>query len=336
MDKLVSLFDLQLFADGGAASAAGGDSGGEASGDTAQAAVVQEAVQKPVTKEQRRKAALDKQTAFLANGDVQGQIASGQEKPINDKPLTFAERMKSDPDLKKEAGPYIEGLIKERLKNSKQAEATLESLQPALEKLAEKYKVDLADPQAFVDSVLNDDEHYEEEALEQGLPVETVKELDRLKRESEKLLALKEQQANEQRFRNRAAELNNQIPEMKSLYPGFDMDAEMNNPVFLNLAFDPNLAKAGMNLKQAYYAVHGEEILMSGMQYADNRGAQKVARSIQANMRRPSENGLGGVAPSQTTAPTIAELQDNPEALKKHLASIRQYTKSHGEVPTLW
>lgn len=326
MVNLIGLFDLQLFSEG--ASAGAGDGGG--SGDTAQAAVVQEAVQKPLTRDERRQAALDKQNAFL-NG-AQDQVASGQE----EKPLTFAERMKSDPDLKKEAGPYIEGLIKERLKNSKQAEATLESLQPALERLAEKYGVDLSDPQAFVDTVMNDDEHYEEEALQQGLPVETVKELDRLKRESEKLLALKDQQENEQKFRARASELNQQIPEMRSLYPGFDMDAEMENPVFLNLAFNPDMAKAGISLKQAYYAVHGEDILMSGMQHADRMGAQKVARSIQANARRPAENGLGGAAPSQTAPPSIAELRKNPEALKKHLASIREYTKANGEVPTLW
>lgn len=326
MVNLIGLFDLQLFSEGS------GDGGSSSSGETVQAAAVQEAVQKPLSRDERRQAALDKQNAFLANDGAQDQVASGQE----EKPLTFAERMKADPDLKKEAGPYIEGLIKERLKNSKQAEAALEAIQPALERLSEKYGVDPSNLQAFTDAVMNDDEHYEEKALEQGLPVETVKELDRLKRESEKLLSLKEQQQKEQVFRERASQLSQQIPEMQSLYPGFDMDAEMENPVFFNLAFDPNLARAGMNLKQAYYAVHGEDILMSGMQHADRMGAQKVARSIQANARRPAENGLGGAAPSQTAPPTIAELRKNPEALKKHLASIREYTKANGEVPTLW
>lgn len=320
------MLDLQLFADGGAAATA---SAGEATGETAQAAAVQGTkADAPLTRDQRRAAALARQEAFLAGAPQErSRPASGEAEDANT--LTFAERMKADPELKKAAGEWAEGIIKDRLKNSKQAEAKLEAFKPALERLATKYGVDATNVEAIAESVLNDDEQYEQEALEQGLPVETVKELDRLKRESEELKAQREQAAMEQQTRARFADLQAQIPNMQQTYPGFDMETEMQNPKFAML-LHPMM---DYTLEEAYLAVHAKDMLMQSMDYATKRGALNVSRSIQAGARRPSENGLSGTAPSQAAPPNLSRMSDADK--KAYLRSIRERVRNEGDIITL-
>ena len=161
--------------------------------------------------------------------------------------------------------------------------------------------------------------------------METVKELDRMKREAEQLRVQQEQQQREQRIQGRFNELSAEIPAMKELYPGFDMARELENPKFAYMV-DPD-ARVKYSLKEAYYAIHGDEITMAGMKYADEKGAQKVARSIQANARRPSENGLGNVGPSQTQPRPLSQMTDTEKS--KYLQSIRERVKREGTLDTL-
>lgn len=324
--------NLQLFSEGGAAT------GGDASGGTAQAAAVQEPqAEQPrkLSREERRQAALERQNAFLAGQDAQPQDRPATGTPEGTPPpATFAERMKADPAFKQEASQYIEGIVKERLKNSKQAESTLSTLQPALERLAQRYGADAGDPAALAESILNDDAQYEQEALEQGLPIETVKELDRLKREGEELKAQREEAAMMAAMQGRAMELRGQEADLQQLFPNFTMESEMNNPLFVNLAFSPNLVQHGMTLKNAFYALYGEELVAKGAQMGKQQGALSVTQSIRSNARRPSENGMSGAAPSQqSTAPNLRNMTE--DAKRAYLRSVRERIKREGDIYTL-
>jgi len=324
MDKELKL-NLQMFADGAASSAPTGTDAGGATGEGAQAAAVQQ--NRALTREERTRAAMERQEKFLQGS----QAAAGQvETPQTPQEPTFDDLIKGK--YKADYDGKVQGIVKERLKNSKQAESTLEALNPAIEKMAKKYGVDPADPGALAQAILNDDDHYEQEALEKGLPIETVKELDRMKREAEALKAQQEQLEREERIQGRFNELAAEFPAMKELYPGFDMKQELENPKFAFLV-DPN-APVKFSLKEAYQAVHGEEILAAGMQYADQKGAQKVARSIQANARRPSENGMGNVGASQTQQRPLSQMTDAEKS--KYLQSIRERVKREGTLDTLY
>ena len=326
MDKYIKL-DLQMFADGAAAPAAEG----QATGEGVQAAAAQP--ERALSREERTKAALERQDKFL-KGD---QAAADAPQPVKQEAaetpqvIPFKDRLKADPALEKDAKEWASEIVKERLKNSKQAESQLQALSPAIERLAQKYGVDPTDQNALTQAILNDNDHYEQEALEKGLPVETVKELDRMKREAEQLRVQQEQQQREQRIQGRFNELSAEIPAMKELYPGFDMARELENPKFAYMV-DPD-ARVKYSLKEAYYAIHGDEITMAGMKYADEKGAQKVARSIQANARRPSENGLGNVGPSQTQPRPLSQMTDAEKS--KYLQSIRERVKREGTLDTL-
>ena len=322
MNKYIAL-DLQMFAEGAAAPAAEG----QATGEGVQAAAAQP--ERALSREERTKAALERQEKFLKGDQAAADEPAKQE--TTPQVIPFKDRLKADPTLEKDAKEWASEIVKERLKNSKQAESQLQALSPAIERLAQKYGVDPTDQNALTQAVLNDNDHYEQEALEKGLPVETVKELDRMKREAEALRVQQVQRARDERIQGRFNELAAEFPAMKELYPSFDMAQELGNPKFAYLV-DPD-GPVKFSLKEAYQAVHGEEILAAGMQYADQKGAQKVARSIQANARRPSENGLGNVGASQTQQRPLSQMTDAEKS--KYLQSIRERVKREGTLDTL-
>ena len=323
MNEHITL-NLQMFAEGASAPAS---DAGQATGEGVQAAAAQP--ERALSREERTKAALERQEKFLKGDQAAADEPAKQE--TTPQVIPFKDRLKTDPALEKDAKEWASEIVKERLKNSKQAESQLQALSPAIERLAQKYGVDPTDQNALTQAILNDNDHYEQEALEKGLPVETVKELDRMKREAEQLRVQQEQQQREQRIQGRFNELSAEIPAMKELYPGFDMARELENPKFAYMV-DPD-ARVKYSLKEAYYAIHGDEITMAGMKYADEKGAQKVSRSIQANARRPSENGLGNVGPSQTQPRPLSQMTQAEKSA--YLQSIRERVKREGTLDTI-
>lgn len=79
-----------------------------------------------------------------------------------------------------------------------------------------------------------------------------------------------------------------QANEAKKLYPALDLNAELDNPAFARLLH------SRVPVQTAYEVVHKDEILRGSMAYAAKVAAQKVGAAVQANARRPAENGLSG------------------------------------------
>ena len=90
-----------------------------------------------------------------------------------------------------------------------------------------------------------------------------------------------------------------QSKELQQLYPGFNLQQELQNETFARLT-GPN---SGISVKQAYYAVHQQEIEAAQAAAIAQRTALNMSRSIQSGMR-PQENGLGSSNP--------VSLSDNP------------------------
>lgn len=72
--------------------------------------------------------------------------------------------------------------------------------------------------------------------------------------------------------------------ELKQLFPGFDLSAEVRNPQFAGML------RAGVAVRNAYQAVHGDEILPAAMEYAARAIQQRMAGAMVS--ARPGENGL--------------------------------------------
>ena len=183
----------------------------------------------------------------------------------------------------------VQKIVQERLKNSKQAEAKLQKLAPMIARQAEKYGIkDAEDVDALMSAYNDDDELYEQEALERGLSVKTLKQMKQLEAEHEQNERMRAEAAQQSAFQQHLAGLAAQAEELKKTYPSFDLRAEMQNPMFMRLTA-PN---SGIDLATAFFAVHRNEIQPQAMAVAAQKTLQMVSNNIQAGKNRPAENGV--------------------------------------------
>jgi len=199
----------------------------------------------------------------------------------------------------------VQQIVQARLKNSKDAEATLGKLAPIIEGLAAKYGKEAGDIDALVAAYNDDDSLYEKEAMERGVSVETLKLTKQLERDRE---AFAQQQV---MFQQHLQNLAQQAEELKKTYPQFDLRTELQNERFARMT-SPN---GGVSVADAFYAIHHKELQSNAMQYAVQRTQVETSNAIQAGQKRPVENG------SRTQTPGL-DIRNDPSKLK--LADFRR------------
>ena len=77
-----------------------------------------------------------------------------------------------------------------------------------------------------------------------------------------------------------------QAQQAKAVYPSFNLEAEMQNPQFVNLL------RSNVDVRTAFEVLHKDEILPAAMQYTAKTVEQKLAKKIAAGGARPVENGI--------------------------------------------
>ena len=164
----------------------------------------------------------------------------------------------------------------------------MDKLTPAIQLIAKKYGVDASDYDAINKAVMDDDEYYEDRALELGVTTDVAKQLER----SEKIMQAAEEQRqqfiNEQKLMEHISKLNMQAIELQKKYPGFDLRRELDNPTFRRMTAPDQM----FTLEEAYELVHRDEIKESIRQAALKASAQQVANAVQSNRSRPNEGGV--------------------------------------------
>ena len=207
--------------------------------------------------------------------------------------------------------------MQSRLKTAKTAEENLNKLAPAVEVLARKYNLDPTniDYDALTKAINDDDDYYENKALEMGVSVETAKKIDKQERDTAREKAQAERTIQEQRFQQHFIKLEQQAEAMKKVFPNFDLRTELQNPAFARMTH-PNV---GISVEDAYYAVHRNEIQTASMQMAAQKTAEKISNAIQAGSRRPDEAGTSSQAPSVSTFDYRNASKEQREALKKRI-----------------
>lgn len=277
MKHFYNTLNLQLFAEG---DAAGGDgAGGEGQGVTGAAAM-------PQTKGAKNP---------LAN--VQYGVQQGEEVPAAevqepepqaqiDRGAEFEKLIKGD--YKEQYDAKVQDTIQKRLKSSKEIVDKYNSLTPTLELLAKKYGVtDPTDIEALNKAIQNDNELYEEEALEQGMSVEKFKEFKQMQRDNAALKAKQEEIQRQENGRKLYESWMSQAEDAKKVYPSFDLRTEMQNEKFVDLL------RSNIDVRTAYEVLHKDDIISGAMQYTAKTIESKIAKKIAANGARPSENGVG-------------------------------------------
>ena len=105
--------------------------------------------------------------------------------------------------------------------------------------------------------------------------------------------------------------LSRQAQAMGQRYPDFDLQKELDNPVFLKLTGP----RVGLSVEDAYMAVHHRELME-----AVSRGVrQEAANAIRAGGMRPTEHGIHAKAPSVVTFDYKNATRSQREAFKKQI-----------------
>ena len=287
--------DLQLFGDGAgaaAAPAAGPASGVNGQGDAAPA----QGEQQPVLRTRRgtpiyapKSEAAEKQEA--RDADAPKEEETTPEESFDD---LIKGKYKADFDAK------VQGIIKARLKSAGAAEERLGELAPLMDELGKITGIDTSDIRkvdldALTKAIVMDKSRIRMEAEDSNRPEEEVrkqKELDYLLGRARRQ---NEENTREQTLRQRVGEWSRQAQEVVKTYPAFDLAAELDNPDFRRLV------ENNVPVKTAYEVTHKDEIIGGAMQYTARKVAEKVSKSVQSGMSRPTENGLSSPAASITT-----------------------------------
>lgn len=269
MSKYLNLM-LQLFADGG-------DGGTGAEGTTG--------VTETAAVSQTRKA-----TNPLANVKYgkQEEAAPPPEEPKQtatpDRNAEFEKLIKGE--YKDLYDARMQNAIRGRLKATEDTVNRFNALTPTLELLAEKYGVDANDVEALNKAIEEDESFFQDEALEKGMTVQQLKEFRKMQRENADLKRQMSDQQTKERAEMLYASWVDQGEKTKTVYPSFDLKAEMENPRFVDLL------RNNIDVRTAYEVLHKDEIIPAAMQFTAKTVEQKLTNKIIAGGQRPTENGM--------------------------------------------
>lgn len=301
-ERKTKALELQLFADGGAAStgdaapaadnaAEGGadpeatDSAAEGSGSENGEGEAGEEAKKPSPAERRR--------AF-------GQMMSGEYKDLADEMMQNAVQIAAQ---NLEASPEMRGL---------------------LEAIAEKYGTDATDLTALTDAIRNgvvkDDAYFEKIAMEKGISVKTAREMDKLETQNKRLTA--QQQAAQQmqkaaaeraRIAQIQARWDAEAEALKAKYPDFDREEVLANPEV------EKMMRAGCSMEAAYRAAYFDRLMARQTAATAQQTEQGVLNRVQQRASRPAENGTRPGGAVQTHLDVEHMSRKDREALERRV-----------------
>lgn len=215
-------------------------------------------------------------------------------------------------EYKEEYSKRVQKTVEDRLKNSKQMEATLKSQQGIMARLAEKYGADASNPEALLKAIDEDESFWQQKALERGLSVEQYKHVMQIERENEQLRKAEQEAEREQNSQRIYAEWLEQAEAMKQKYglENFSLDEEVKSEDFVRLL------AGGSSVEAAYKACHFDELMDGAMARASHTAEKKVINNITARNNRPQENGV--TPPSAVFKTDVSKFDDNDiEEIKK-------------------
>lgn len=300
--------NLQLFADGGAGAGAAGAGSAGTTGATPQAAAADTGVNQQAAAAGRSRMGRRNAMANVNYGVPPQQAAGAAQQATPEQKTKGADANGQKP----QGGDYkyndedVQRILKGRLKGAEENQQRLDKLTPMLAEMAKRMGKDPTDIDGIVAKYMDDDSLYEEESVRTGTPIPVLKQLHRMEKERDAAQQQVSQFTEEAQNRRHLMNLIQQGEALKVKYPQFDLQKEMQNDRFVAMTA-PN---GGLSVEEAYYALHHQELASGAMQYAARQAQQQVAQTIQANMARPTENGVSSAAPA-------AEWRSDPRQLSR-------------------
>lgn len=218
-------------------------------------------------------------------------------------------------EYKKDYEAKIQENIGQRFRSQENYKKQLEAYAPIMQALGEKYGRDPKDVEGIGKLLTDDDSLYEEEANRRGIPVGTLKQMKKLQAENSRLQEQQRESLEEMSMRQHFQRISQQAEELKATFPDFDLMQEMSNPRFARLT-SPGV---GISVRDAYYAIHGEEIQQKSMQYAAQQAGQRIAASVRSGAGRPIENGAMQPGPANIQVDVKRMSKEQREEYRKRI-----------------
>lgn len=282
--------NLQLFGEGGGDGGDGGSAGpvggpdGEDTGDKRIPASIPEKAKKYY-----EKAMAKNNTSAKTSSDT---VSDTKTQGTTDD-ISYDDFIKKH---KEEHKAYMDKTIGDRLKKYKGMEEDLGKTKALLDTVAQKYGV-APDSENFLqvlgEKIEADDSYYENYAMEHDVSTEEARRIVTMERKVARIEAEKAEAEKQERARQQVMQLRQNAERTKAQFPGFDLDAEMQNEKFRRLC-----AVNNGDTTAAYMACHWNDILPATVQMASQRIQAQTANAVASNMARPVENGMSSTAPS--------------------------------------
>ncbi len=232
--------------------------------------------------------AAEMQPASADSSAPTGNETSPAEAPAQtvDKGKQFDELIKNE--YKDEFAKRTQKIIDQRFKETKTLQEKQSKIQPMLDVLAKKYGVQADDIDGLAKAIGDDDSLIESLAMEQGLTVEQYRFTEQLKRENEELKRAEAERKRVEADNKFYADMLEQSKQVQSIYPTFNLEAELQNKAFMEA-----LSVPGVSVRTAYELAHRDELIAPAMATAAQKATEAVVNNIKARGSRPTENGLG-------------------------------------------
>ena len=211
---------------------------------------------------------------------------------------------------------------------SQASAAELARIMPGLKSIAPKYAQDPEhmDLDALNQAIMEDDDNFREEAerlaIELNTSFDAAMKIAKLQHQVAASNARVERFEKQQEIdfiqqQNRAHfdGMKQQAAALQEEFPDFDLDKEMENPTFVRMT----APSGGLNVAQAYHALHYQEIAQRKAAQTAQEVTQKLTNSVQAGAMRPVEAGASSQAPSVATFDYSNASPEQRKAFKKEL-----------------
>lgn len=238
-------------------------------------------------------------------GTVSGaESGAGEAEMVEDEGNESNQQQKTPEERQKEFEALITGEYKDlydsqvssavslRETEARQLMNQISEYAPLMNLLSERYDVKSGKVEDIIKALESDNDFYESAALKEGLSVEQYKNMLKMKAENSQLIEM--QRRSEQiRQRDQAwARWDREAGQCRAHFPGFNLDAELQNPGFVQLL------GAGWDVEGAYKAIHHDEIVNGIMVETEKHTKKQVADNIRSGYSRPTENQIAGNAAS--------------------------------------
>ena len=253
---MIWMWNLQLFAEGGAGAAGTGEGGSDA-GSQVEAQLSQDAQ----------------------------KVQQSQEQSAEP---TFKELIKGK--YKADYDAAVQKAIQGRMRGANANAEKLAKMEPLMRLLGQRYNQDPGNIDGLMAALDNDESLWQSEAMARGMSVDQYKQIRTMERENEAQKLQVMQLKREQTAREEYGKWLQQAELAKAKYPELDLESCLEDEQF------GMLLQSGVDVETAYVARYHDEIMQAGMAHAAQEAERKLSASVAAGARRPAEGGTGNGA----------------------------------------